>query len=666
MILAQSTYMEPRRSLYSPSGSNPREGKTIILATRSKSTGSFPSPHRSSPRNKSEESPRSDSGFLENLILEPVSLSNMPSLSAGAGGECPKHPQERLKYYCQQHDELVCPDCLALDPKHQGHTHSKADDLAESYRSSLLSQIQPLYEMSQNAQSALKIMSSRRKEILSNRDTVKEAIKLAVSNCHSQLETREIELLDITEKITQQKLKHHDAHESYLETLATELSHVVDRVNQEASDNSNSVLYHHKPLSEWVLDATRKFQSLPKEVFVPLQAANMNFIPNPNALESCYDIGIVTERQADPLRCYIDEATTKGITLNQECTLHLMVHDSDSRPYFSHIKGIKVDVTSTTTGIPVDVFIEQDSNKKCKYDITFTPSEAGQYVVKVKIGSTPVQNSPLVINVGAIVHGTLIGDIKGVLQPYGITVNDNDEVIVVENGKDCVSIFRSDGKPVRTIQSKAKNKFNRPRGVTITESNHLLITDDDGLKQCTQEGKHLTAIGKPGDGQLEFSFPCGLAVSNHGKIYVCDTFNSRVQILNPDLSFHRYFGNESNPPAKLNQPYDIAFNSSGNFYIADYSDHSIKMFSSQGDFLDLITTKGNQEPLKNPVSVHVNSNDHVFVGEEKAPGLSVYDPAGKYLTAIPVKSSSAYGISTDSQNCVYISDRTNRRIQIYK
>lgn len=654
--------MENRRSLYT---SHPKEGRTHNYP-RSKSAGSFPSAGKLG--DKRSDSPRSDSGFLENFILEPPPvLTNMPSLSGATGGECPKHPQERLKYYCQQHDELVCADCLAMESKHQGHTHSRSDDLADSYRSSLLSQIQPLYEMNQNAQSALKTMSSRRKEILANRDSVKESIKMAVANCHSQLDAREAELIQHAERITQQKLKHHDAHETYLETLASELSQVVDSVNQAASDNSNSVLYHHKQLSEWVLESTRKFESLPKEVFVPLQGANISFLPDSSTLEACYSVGTVTERQADALHCYIDENSTKGITVNQECSLHLMVNDRDRRPYLSHVKGIKVDITSTTTGIPADVFIEQDVDRKFLYNLRFVPSESGQYIVKVKIGSTPIQNSPLVITVGAVVHGTLIGDIKGVLQPYGITINDHDEVIVVENGKDCVSVFRPDGKQIRTIQSKAKNKFNRPRGITITPSGNLLITDDDGLKQCTQEGKHLTAIGKAGEGQLEFSFPCGLAVSTTDcKIYVCDTFNSRIQVLNPDLSFHQFFGVDFSPPVKLNQPYDIAFSSSGAFYVADYSDHCVKMFSSQGDFLGQITTKGNQEPLKNPVSVHVNSNEHVFVGEEKTSGLSVYDSSGKYLTIIPAKLSGAYGISTDSQNSVYISDRTNRRVQIYK
>lgn len=607
---------------------------------------------------------QSDSGFLENAIPP---LSNMPSLTS-SGGECPKHSQERLKYYCQLHDELVCADCLAMDSKHQGHTHTRADDLADSLRSSLQSQLQPLQEMNNDAQSALETMSARRKEITTNGEAIKEAIKMTFTHLHSQLESREKELLGEAEKTIQVKLQQHDAHQSFLETLSSELKQVVESVTQAASDNSNDIiLCHHKQLSEWVLEGTRKFQSLPKEVFLPLQAPNISFVVDPTVSDGCSTVGTVTERHADPSRCFIDEGTTRNVTVNQETQLHLLVHDKDSKPYSNHVKGIKVEVTSTTPGAsPIDVTIEQDTMKKHQYNISLLPTEAGQYVVKVKIGTTPIKNSPLVINVGAVVHGSLIGDIKGVLQPYGITINDNNEIVVVENGKDCVSIFRSDGKNLRTLSGKGKMKFNRPRGVTITQSNLLLVSDDDGLKQCTQEGKHMIAIGKIGAGPLEFSYPCGLAVSNDGKIYVCDTFNCRIQILNADLSFHQFMGNDLAPPGKLNQPYGVAFNSSGKIFVADYGDHSVKMFTPYGEFLGQITTKNDQDPLKNPVTVHINSNDHVFVGEEKSQGLSVYDSNGKYLTMIPVKASGAYGITTDSQNCVYISDRTNRRIQIFK
>ena len=599
---------------------------------------------------------------LDPTMSLPASTS---ALSRSSSGECPKHSHEKLKYYCPLHDELVCADCLALEPRHQGHRHTRADALAEEYRSSLQSQLQPLQEMLQNSRDALQTMESRRKEITENGDSVRETIKTAIARLHTSLETREQELFIEADKLTQQKLKHHDAHQSYLDGLTSELAHVVTSVTQSTTDNSSNILYHHKRLSDWVLEVTRKFQSLPKEVFLPLQGANMSFTINAALMDTCRKVGTVNERQADPLRCYIDESAMNSITVNQPAVLQLITNSSDGKPYTNHINGIKVELIALDTNKPTSVTIEQDVAMGHQYNLTFTPTEVGEHLVTVKIGSTAVNNCPLSVMVGSVVSGTLVGDIKGVLQPYGLTLMENREVVVVENGKDCVTIFRQDGKQLRSITGKGKQKLNRPRGVAILPSNELLITDDDGLKSVTLEGKHMTLVGKLGSGQLEFSTPGGIALDSDGKIYVCDTFNGRLQVLNSDLSFCQYFGTDLQM-GKLGAPYDITFSKSGRFYIADYSEHSIKIFSPTGKFIGQITEKANGDILKNPVSVHINSNDHLLVGEEKIPGISVFDYNGKYLSSIAVKVAGAYGITSDTQGQTYISDRTNRRVQILK
>lgn len=599
--------------------------------------------------------------------LDPTMSLPAPStaLARPSGGECPKHSHEKLKYYCPLHDELVCADCLALEPRHQGHRHTRADALAEEYRSSLQSQLQPLQEMLHNAKAALQTMESRRKEITENRDSVKEGIKTAIAKLYTLLESREQELLLETEKLTHQKLKHHDAHLSYLDGLTSELSHVVTSVTQSTTDNSSNILYHHKQLSEWVLEVTRKFQSLPKEVFLPLQGANMSFLVNPASLETYHKIGVVSERQADPLRCHIDESAMMSITINQPAVLLLLTNDSDGKPYTNHIKGIKAELVTFDTNKSTDLTIEQDLAVKHQYKLTFTPTEAGEHVLTVKIGSTPVMNCPLSIMVGTVVSGTMVGDIKGVLQPYGLALTPNKEVVVVENGKDCVTIFRHDGKQLRSITGKGNKKLNRPRGVAVLPSNELLMTDDEGLKLVSMEGKHMTPIGRLGSGRLEFSTPCGLAVNSDGKVYICDTFNGRLQILNPDLSFCQYFDTDSQV-CKLGAPYDITFSNSGRFYIADYSEHSIKIFSPVGEYVGQITEKANGNILKNPVSVHINSSDHLLVGEEKVPGISVFDFNGKFLSSIAVRVAGIYGITSDNLGQIYISDRANRRVQILK
>ncbi len=597
------------------------------------------------------------------------SFSNSVS-SAGSettNGECQKHPHERLKYYCQFHDVLVCADCLAMDAKHQGHKHIRAEEMVKDYRSNLKAQISPLEELQEKAQAATIGMDQRMKELLGNGTTVKEAIKVQVAKLIAILESRQTAMLEEADRIVSHKMKQHNAHQAYLENIIAEITRLVDSASAIANDNSTNILYCYKELSINILETTRKFQSLPNEVFLPLQGPNISFSQDYTVEEVCQTIGTISERQADPMQSFFDEATTKGLTVNKEAIVQLIINDGEGKPYSDHVPGLNVEVVNTATNSSLDFNFEQDKSSKNQYNIGFTPRDGCEHIVKARIGSNPLQNSPIVTTVSTIIEGEIVGEIKGVLQPYGLALTEHNDIIIVENGKDCVSIYNQDGKTMkhRTITGKGNKKLTRPRGAIVRPNNHLLISDEEGLKVCTMEGKQMNIIGKQGNGDLEFNTPTGMTTSTDGMVYVCDTFNSRIQILDQELNFYGYMGNDG-PPGALNAPYDIAINSSNTFYVADYSDSAIKMFSKRGEFLGQIEVKENNERLKNPVSVHVNKKDHVFVGEEKGTGVSVFDANGKFLMTIPIKLSGCYGISSDRDGLLYLCDRANRRIIIYK
>ena len=46
----------------------------------------------------------------------------------------------------------------------------------------------------------------------------------------------------------------------------------------------------------------------------------------------------------------------------------------------------------------------------------------------------------------------------------------------------------------------------------------------------TSEGQFVTSFGRRKDGQDEPNHPNGLAVDNSGVVYVCDSYNNRVQV----------------------------------------------------------------------------------------------------------------------------------------
>ena len=145
---------------------------------------------------------------------------------------------------------------------------------------------------------------------------------------------------------------------------------------------------------------------------------------------------------------------------------------------------------------------------------------------------------------------------------------------MAELGGNCISIFSPSGEKIRTFGSRgsAQGQFNEPCGVTVDGDGNILVVD--GSSHCIQkfkgDGKFLTAVGQQGNKKLEFYSPFGAAVNHRSrKVYICDRQNHQIQIVNADLTFFSSFGSQGSGDGLFNFPWDIAFDSTGNVYVAD-------------------------------------------------------------------------------------------------
>ncbi|CAI8057340.1 Tripartite motif-containing protein 3 [Geodia barretti] len=230
---------------------------------------------------------------------------------------------------------------------------------------------------------------------------------------------------------------------------------------------------------------------------------------------------------------------------------------------------------------------------------------------------------------------TYVKTIGEVNRPRHIAFAKTGETVVCERGANCMKVFDSNHRLLRSFGNtgQEENRLIGPRGVAISSDDTVFVVGGNHcVKKFTLEGQFIASVGSKGSGGLQFGTPYAIAYNHtNNRVYVCDTFNHRITILNHDLTFHGSFGSRGSEVGQFNQPYGISVNRRGNVLVADGRNNRIQIFDANGHHLSSITNTGAGERLRGPVSVAVGPDDWVYVVEYDYPRVSVFDENGKYI-----------------------------------
>jgi len=208
--------------------------------------------------------------------------------------------------------------------------------------------------------------------------------------------------------------------------------------------------------------------------------------------------------------------------------------------------------------------------------------------------------------------------------------------------------FSGDGGPA------VNALFNSPYALYFDNSGNLFIADL--LNQVVREilaagGTIQTVAGNNTNGyygdngvatNAELSNPFGVAVDSAGRIYISDSNNNRVRVVNPATGIittyagngYNLYGGDNGPAvnASVNRPEGLAVDAAGDLYIADNGNNRIRRVAANGT----ITT---------------------VAGTGTAGSTGDGGPATKALLSHP------WGVALDSSGDLFIADYGNSRIR---
>lgn len=167
-------------------------------------------------------------------------------------------------------------------------------------------------------------------------------------------------------------------------------------------------------------------------------------------------------------------------------------------------------------------------------------------------------------------------------------------------------------------------------GFIADTGNHAIRAIDPLLGSVTTLAGSTTAGAADGTGSAaSFNAPEGLALDASGNLYVADTGNSTIRKVTPDGTVTTFAGAAGQPgstnglavAARFSAPCGLCFDPAGNLYVVDRGNHTVRKITPAG----VVTT------LAGLANTPGHKDGQVATSRLHTPTSIVYDPVIKYL-----------------------------------
>ena len=203
----------------------------------------------------------------------------------------------------------------------------------------------------------------------------------------------------------------------------------------------------------------------------------------------------------------------------------------------------------------------------------------------------------------------------------------------------------------------------------------LLIISLVSVSVCadTPSFEYVATIGKGtlGGGSGQFNSPTDVFVDATGRLFVADATNHRVKVFDKDHAYIAALGTTGEPGPnnyKLRFPTNVYVDPSGTIYVSDRMNHRIQVFNSDLSYASTLGTTGSpgtgNDQFNSPTKVFKDTSGKLYVVDNANNRVQVFDASLQYSDTID-GFSFPWGIHIDGSGRIIVSDMKNHQVKLF-
>ena len=580
----------------------------------------------------------------------------------------PGHEKKKIKLFCKICKVAICNACAFTD--HDGHGKILLEQAANERKLRVKSAIESQRKRAQTKRSEITKLDESLIEVQEQAARVRRNVQEYADSIHAAIEAKKLEIFDDVERRTK----------ASLQKIEKQKEGIEEQVARYESEIENTETLLKRSTSAQVMQPNELMDKILKEENYPEDSdrdddffQELYFMKNHKLFDlvSVEQIGSLKESQT---RAQQSSADGKGISeaiVGLEAQLVVTTRNKKCQPCYDKNDCVTLEI-SNRQGDNCAAEVQIQDNKDGTYKIKYFAKETGTCSASVKVNGEHIRGSPFEVQVKPRQFRPVLSFGEQILTtPWGIAVNEQDEIAVSDVGNDKIHLFKRDGTHLKSFGGKGAQhgQFNWPSG-TAYHGDNIIVAEQSNhrVQVLSRQGGYLRHFGGEGSLDHQLNFPAGLYINSDRNIIVADRVNKLIKIFSADGQFLNKLGTEG----CFTEPFHCIQHDNC-LIVSDKGDHSVKCFDRKGNFLYKVGKKGNAHgEFNSPHCLSMNKAGRLMVCDCENHRIQVFDLSGKFVAKFGTEGSGMGQFSLPvsaavlSDGKIVVSDLRNSRIQIFE